>query len=269
MEGGGFASTMMDQTGTQMLYFQTLSSGIVEKRFLNGAWQFQDPNNPNTSIAGIAPGPGNTISALSYTFGGNTYRSLFFIDSSGNVCTSNSTSKLGETTFWTDPVQLSSTPVFTSSTAGLAACVDSNPNNWNGIMVFYGDTSANIRSLGFDFATPKKGWVDKSETFGAVGIDGNSGLSCTLTTTPATGPIVNLYGRLLKHGTFWRTLMYMKAKTTDTFAGSMRIRDQVFRSILHTLTDHSCQLQHHHPVWHQHICRVGWKFGLVSPLRPC
>jgi hypothetical protein len=219
---------MMDQSSTQLLYFQTPNVGIVEKRYLNNVWQFQNPNNPNTSITGLTSGLGNTISALSYTFGGKTYRSLFFIDSSGNVCTSNSTSKLGEQTVWTDPLQLSSTPVFTSSTAGLAACVDSSPNSWNGIMVFYGDASANIRALGFDFATPKKGWVDKSETFGAVGIDGNSGLSCTLTTTDATGPIVNLYGRLLKYGTFWRTAMSSIAKVTDTFTGSKCIREGVF-----------------------------------------
>lgn len=192
MEGGGFASTVVDQT--QMLYFQTYDSNVVEERYENGNWTFQNPNNPNNSITGFVPGVGNTLTALSYTWRGLTYRTLFYIDSAGNIVTSNTTSKLEETTVWGQAWIISTLPAYPSATVGLAACVDTDANNWNGIMVFYGDTQGIIRALGYDFASPSKGWAEKTNIFGARSLDAQSGLGCTLTPSGG-GPVVNLYTR--------------------------------------------------------------------------
>jgi hypothetical protein len=215
MESGGFASTLVD--GTQMLYYETYDNNIVEEQYANSNWTFQNPNNPNNSITGFVPGVGNTIAALSYTVGGLAYRSLFFIDSSGNIITSNTTSKLEETTVWSQPWQISTLPAYPVATVGLAACVDTNVNIWNGIMVLYGDTQGNLRALGYDFASASKGWVDKTATFGGRDADAQSGLGCTISAVPA-GPILNVYTRIPTLGTFIQTVKFKSAVAGTDYA---------------------------------------------------
>jgi hypothetical protein len=200
-EGTGFASLVAND-GTNLLYYQDDGLNLIEERYVYPKWTFQNPGNPNTSITGLYPGDASTIVALSYDFGGLPYRSLFFIDGSGNVCTSNTTNKLEETTVWSSVSRLSSVPAYTGSTAGLAACVDTNPQNWNGIMLYYGDTQSIIRAFGFDFTKPSQGWIDKTTAFGVAQVDTASGIGCTLGGSLNGQPAVNLYWRSLTTRSF-------------------------------------------------------------------
>jgi hypothetical protein len=214
---------------TQVLYYQDDALNLVEQRYVSGNWTFQNPDNPDDSITGLSPGPGSAIVALSYAFGGLAYRSLFFIDISGNVCTSNTTSKLEETTVWSPMSKLSVLPASTGSTAPLAACVDTNSKNWNGMMLFYGDIQNNVRAFGFDFASPSKGWVDKTRSFGFTGADTTSGLACTFGVLSGA-PAVNVYFRSLKTSTFVAALNLKTASAaTDSVLG---------KQILHTTKAH-------------------------------
>jgi hypothetical protein len=195
----------------QLVYYQDDSLNVIEERYVSTNWTFQNPNNPNGSITGLVPGTGSTIVALSYAQGGLAWRSLFFIDAAGNVCTSNTTSKLEETTVWTPASRLSVTPAYTGSTAGLAACVDTSPRGWNGIMLYYGDTQNIIRALTFDFASPSKGWIEKTGAYGFSQADTASGLGCTFGTI-SNLPYVNLYTRILSSG-FFRRFSTLKSAT--------------------------------------------------------
>lgn len=230
-QGGGFASAMANDD-TQLLYYQDDAQNIIEERYTYPNWTFQNPEDPNDSITGLLPGGGSNIVALTYTFGGSDYRSLFYIDGSGNVCTSNTTSKLEAPTIWSSVSRLSVVPAYTGSTAGLAACVDTNPQDWNGIMVFYGDTQNYIRALAFDFASPSKGWIEKSSLFGFTKADTASGLGCTLATIGGK-PNVNVYLRSLDT----RTVVGAAKPKSATPNTGLQFSEQLFYASQSSITN--------------------------------
>jgi len=120
---------------------------------------------------------GSPLAAVSYTIGSLQYRQIFYIDGTGLVKTTNSTtvSANAVATSWTTPYAIVTDHAATSETAGLAACSDHI--GMNGIRVYYGSISGYVQEVAYQFNNTALGW---NELYSFPQSDANSGVACVV-----------------------------------------------------------------------------------------
>ena len=128
MDNTGFATAIAaDGSGRLLMYFQDPDGRIIENSYLNDTWTLSDSSKINQSVVATGATPRSPLAAISYSWNSQTYRQVFYIDSSGLCQTTNSTTTDGEiATSWSTPYPIYDYAASASATAGLAACVDPN-----------------------------------------------------------------------------------------------------------------------------------------------
>lgn len=173
----GLAARLSADPSRRLLtYYMDTENRIIENNYLTGSgWSLENHDDINASVVTTLATPGSPIAATSYTIQGVTWRQVFFIDSSGNVRETNTSTYNGTIgTNWSQPLVISTDPTSSSQTVGLAACADQNGPN--GIRVYYGANDY-IEELSYQFNDTSLGW---QTTNSFPGSDPNSGVACVM-----------------------------------------------------------------------------------------
>ncbi|KAK3113558.1 hypothetical protein LTR53_009043 [Teratosphaeriaceae sp. CCFEE 6253] len=190
----GFATAIAsDGSGRLLMYYQDPEGRVIENAYLGGSWTLQDESLVNQSVVTMDATPGSPLAALSYTQGSLQYRQVFYLDASGLVKTTNSTTvdTNAIATSWSVPYAITTDPASTSGTAGLAACSDDL--GMNGIRVYYGSGNGYIQEVAYQFNHTANGW---NEQYSFVSSDPNSGVACVVFENPAEeDEYLNVYMR--------------------------------------------------------------------------
>ncbi|TKA75692.1 hypothetical protein B0A55_03181 [Friedmanniomyces simplex] len=195
MAGTGFATAVSaDGSGRLLMYYQDANGRIIENSYLNESWTLEDSSLIDQSMVTNDATRGSPLAAVSYTLNGLQYRQVFYIDGTGLVKTTNSTT-VNDTnaiaTSWTTPYAITNDPASTSGTAGLAACSDHV--GMNGIRVYYGSGSGYVQEVAYQFNNTAYGW-NGMNSFASS--DPNSGVACVVfDNTVQEDQYVNVYMR--------------------------------------------------------------------------
>ncbi|KAK1075132.1 hypothetical protein LTR74_000538 [Friedmanniomyces endolithicus] len=195
MAGTGFAAAVSaDDTGRLLMYYQDAKGRIIENSYLNGSWTLETTSLIDESVVVSSDATqGSPLAAVSYTVGTLQYRQIFYIDGTGLVKTTNSTtvSANAVATSWTAPYAIVTDHAATSETAGLAACSDHI--GMNGIRVYYGSISGYVQEVAYQFNNTALGW---NELYSFPQSDANSGVACVVYDNAANqDQFVNVYMR--------------------------------------------------------------------------
>nr|POE52080.1 hypothetical protein CFP56_52461 [Quercus suber] len=207
LAGTGLATTIVASgTGRILMYYQDDQSRIIENSYFNDTWTLQDDSNLDQSVvvASMAQ-QGSPMAAIAYERNGTNYRQVFFLDASGTLHeTNSSTVTNGIATSWSQPQAITST-IASPKCISIAACVNSAP--MNGIRVYFGAADAASGKFvqetlfGFD----QQIWKDGSSFPEG---DADSGIGCgAWNSTINSSQYVDLYFRNVTSGVvlqeFW------------------------------------------------------------------
>lgn len=184
-----------DKSGRLLTYYQDPDGRVIENSYLNGSWTLDNSTNINNSVVTTQTAAGSPLAAISYVNNGLTYRQVFFLDSTGTVrSTNSSTTSNNIATSWGAPIAIA-TDTASPNSIGLAACTDSRKTGMGGIRVYYGSSSGCIQEVGYAFNST--GWT---EWFCFDGSDQDAGVACAVYDGPnnagnGTVELINLYLR--------------------------------------------------------------------------
>jgi hypothetical protein len=154
---------------------------------MDGTWTLENQVNIDSSVVTTQAAYGSQLAAISYKYGGKTYRQIFFVTSTGAIMTVNSTeTNDGMATNWSAAMSLTNDRIDPKG-IGLAACW--SDLTMNGIRAFYPSQYGYVQEMKWTFG--KDGWV-KGEAL--LSSDSATGMGCAVK-NGASDQYLNLYYR--------------------------------------------------------------------------
>ena len=193
MSGTGLTSTLSgDGSGRLLTYYQDPDGRIIENSYMDGTWTLETPANANLSVVTTQAALGSQLAAISYPYGGKTYRQVFFVTSTGGILTAISTETTdGIATKWGPGISITNDRIDPKG-IGLAACWSNK--TMNGIRAFYPSQWGYIQEMKWTFGGDS--WVEGEQMLSA---DPSTGMGCA-TKDGTSEQYLNLYYRNTRTG---------------------------------------------------------------------
>lgn len=154
---------------------------------MDDTWTLENQANIDSSVVTTQAAYGSQLAAISYQYGGKTYRQIFFITSTGAIMTANSTDITdGMATNWSVGMSITNDRADPKG-IGLAACW--SDKTMNGIRAFYPSQYGYIQEMKWKFGKDK--WVDGELMLAS---DPKTGMGCAVK-DGASQQYLNLYYR--------------------------------------------------------------------------